>query len=346
MPLWRALGSTALFSLVNLNMATCRSASQEGGEAEAKAAPELVELPGVDTSKLTAREQREWSAYVSEQLAPCADQPVSIAQCIRESRPCALCTPAAKFLVTQVTRGRSRTQAETAYRIRFSDDEVKNVEVGDSPAKGPAGAAVTIVEWADFECPFCAAAAPVLDQTVEKYPGHVRLVFKNYPLSIHEHAEEAARAAVAAGAQGKFWPMHHALFEHQNAGLDRETLERLAVKVGLDRKKFVADLESEAAADAVGRDRKQAEKLGLRGTPMIYINGRHFEIELFSLLEDLDPWIQLEIEQRTGKSVQPKPVGPPSGAAPGGGGSSGSGKEAAPAHHEAAPAPSGTPTSP
>lgn len=310
MPLWRSVGNAVALTLVNLNVATCRSPAAEGGhdpapkEEEAK----IVKLDGVDTSSLTSREQREWSTYVSELLAPCSDQPVSLAQCIKESRPCSLCLPAAKFLVKRVTRGGTRSQVETAFRMRFSPDTVKTVEEGDSPSKGAKDAPVVIVEWADFQCPYCGAAAPILDKIVEQYPGDVRLVFKNYPLASHEHSEIAARGAVAAGKQGKFWEMHHKLFENQSTGLDRDVVIRLAKEIGLDEKKFVADMDSEAAADAVNRDRKQAEKLELRGTPMIYINGRHFELEQFNLLEDVNDWIELEIEQRTGKKVAPKKV--------------------------------------
>jgi protein-disulfide isomerase len=308
MPLVRALGQATLLGLVNLNVATCRStADGEGAESSSRAAHQVVDLEGVDTSKLTDREKQEWSAYVTEQLAPCPDQPVSVAQCIQESRPCDLCRPAARFLASHVTRGRSRTQVETAYRIRFGD-EVKNVEVGDSPFIGPADAAVTIVEWADFECPFCGAAAPLLEKAQATYPKHVRLVFKNYPLAMHEHAETAARASVAAERQGKFWEMHHALFKSQSMGLERPLIEQLAKELGLDTKRFIADLESESVADAVLADRKQAEKLGVRGTPMIYVNGRHFEIELFSLVEDLEEWLALEIEVRTGQRVEPVPA--------------------------------------
>jgi protein-disulfide isomerase len=148
----------------------------------------------------------------------------------------------------------------------------------------------------------------VLDELVEKFPSHLQLVFKNFPLSSHEHAEEAARAAMAAEKQGKFWEMHHTLFENQESGLDRKNLDRLARQIGLDMKQFSTDIESEAIADRVDADRKQADKLGLRGTPMIYINGRHFELELFNLVEDLDPWISLEIEARTGKKVAPKAI--------------------------------------
>jgi thiol-disulfide isomerase/thioredoxin len=309
MPLWRSVGNAVALTVVNLNVATCRSPAGEGGHDPApKEEAKIVKLDGVDTGALTAREQREWSTYVSELLAPCSDQPVSLAQCIKESRPCALCLPAAKFLVQRVTRGGTRSQVESAFRMRFSPDSVKSVDEGDSPVKGAKDAPVAIVEWADFQCPYCGAAAPVLDKLVDEYPGSVRLVFKNYPLASHEHSEIAARGAVAAGKQGKFWELHHKLFENQATGLDRDVVVKLAKETGVEEKKFVADLDSEAVADAVNRDRKQAEKLELRGTPMIYINGRHFELEQFNLLEDVHDWIELEVEQRTGKKVTAKKV--------------------------------------
>jgi protein-disulfide isomerase len=314
MSLWRSVGGTVAIALVNLNVATCRSPS-DGGAADSRAKDEtkVEKLPGVDTSALTPREQKEWSTYVTELLAPCPDQPVSLAQCIKESRPCSLCVPAAKFLVTRVTRGGTRSQVENAFRLRFAPDTVKSVDDTDSPSMGPKDAPVTIVEWADFQCPYCGAAAPVLDRLPEQYPGMIRLVFKNYPLASHEHSEIAARAAMAADKQGKFWEMHHALFSNQETGLDRDTILKLAKDIGLDEKKFVADMDSEAVADIVNRDRKQAEKLELRGTPMIYINGRHFELEQFNLLEDLNTWVELEIEQRTGKHVEPQKIAGPSG---------------------------------
>jgi thiol-disulfide isomerase/thioredoxin len=310
MPLWKSVGSTVALTLVNLNVATCRSPGEGGGGQETAPAEgaKLVKLDGVDTSALTAREQKDWSTYVSELLAPCPDQPVSLAQCVKESRPCALCVPAAKFLAVRVTRGGTRSQVESAFRIRFAADTVKTVDEADSPSKGAKDAAVSIVEWADFQCPYCGAAAPIIDKLPEQYPGQVRIVFKNYPLASHQNSEVAARAAVSAGKQGKFWDMHHALFANQQSGLDREVILKLAKELGLDEKKFVAELDAESTADAVNRDRKQAEKLGLRGTPMIYVNGRHFEIEQFNLLEDLNPWIELEIEQRTGKKVTAKKV--------------------------------------
>jgi protein-disulfide isomerase len=297
-------------------LGACQSQTTAGAEPNPKAKPETLTLAGVDTSKLTEREKEQWSSYVGELLAPCPDQPVSIAQCVTESRKCETCKPAAEFLVKQVTRGRTRAQAEDAYRLRFSPDEVETIDLAGSPTLGANDAAVTIVEWADFECPFCGIASPMLDKALESHPNDVRLVFKHYPLSAHEHAEMAARAAVAAGLQGKFWEMHHALFKQQG-NLEEAALDRLAAELGLDVKRFSQERKGEAAADRVTQDKRQAEKLNLRGTPMIYINGRHFELELFNLVEDLDGWIQLEVEQRTGKRVQPVEPKKPALAAPG-----------------------------
>ncbi len=285
------------------SQAACQSQTTAKGEQPTAVKPKTIELDGVDTSKLTQRENEQWSTMVSELLAPCSDEPVSVAQCVAEKRSCDTCLPAARFLTGQVTKGKTRSQAEDAFRARFSPDAVKSVEAGDSPAKGATNPAVTIVEWADFECPFCGMASPLLAKTAKKYPEQVQVVFKHYPLSAHEHAENAARAAIAAGKQGKFWEMHDLMFQNQTA-LDDKGIERLAKQVGLDIAKFKDDLKSEAVADAVNADRKQADKLGLRGTPMLFINGRHFDLETFDLAEDLEPWIELEVELRAGKPSQ------------------------------------------
>src|SRR5262249_14991357 len=158
------------------------------------------------------REKREWSTYVSELLAPCPNEAVSIAQCVNENRKCAKCLPAARLLLKQVREGRSRSQAEDAFYARFAPDRMKSIDLGDTPSKGPPPAPVPICEFADFECPHCKHAAPVLEKIVDDSHGKVRLLFKFYPLQAHPHGELAARAAAAAISQGKFWEMHHALF--------------------------------------------------------------------------------------------------------------------------------------
>jgi protein-disulfide isomerase len=308
---WRLMGALLGSIFINLNMTTCRSPGEsEPGEAP-QTAPKDVQLSQVDTSQLTSREKREWSAQVSELLAPCPEQPVSIAQCVQESRPCAACLPAARFLMEEVRKGRTRVQAEAAYRARFGKDAVKAIDLSDSPRKGSPTAPVIIVEWADFECPACRAAGPVLDQVVKKRPEQVQLVFKNYPLDIHPNAETAARAAMAAHRQGKFWEMHEALFS-STAPLTRSTLDEIAKKLGLDMAQFTRDLESEAVADRVAQDRKQGESVRLRATPTIYVNGREFSYS-DDLGAELNDWIDLELELlgKQGGSAQGSKDAPP-----------------------------------
>ena len=259
-----------------------------------------MNLAGVDTGSLTPREKKDWSAWVSELLAPCPSEPVSIAQCVREARKCAKCLPAANLLVKQVRAGKSRSQAEDAFFARFSTDRVKSIDVGDSPSKGSSSAAVTIVEWADFECPHCRHAAPVLEKAVENHPGKVRLVYKFYPLQAHVHGESAARAAVAAMKQGKFWEMHHALFEHQEA-MEPRDIEKYAKDIGVDFAKWKADWESEATADRVNRDRKQGDAVKVSGTPTVYVNGREYDLTKFDMEDDLEDWIKLDVELATGQ---------------------------------------------
>ena len=288
--------------LLSSKLTTCRSPAQEGGGAAPEhEAAKPVDLPGINTTSLTAREKSEWSGYVSQLLAPCPDQPVSLADCVRDKRACKACVPAAEFLLAQVQQGKARSQVEALYRVRFAPDQIKSIDVAGSPAKGAAKPTVTIVEWADFECPACAAARSVLDDLVEKHPNDVRLVFKHFPLSIHPNAETAARAAVAAAKQGKFWQMHRLLFENQDRGLDRANIDRVAREAGLDMKQFARDLESEAAADAVARDRKLGEKFELGGTPTLFINGRQFRAG-DDFPGDLDEWVKLEILLGAGKA--------------------------------------------
>jgi hypothetical protein len=304
MAAWRTKTAIFALSILNLNVMCSRSPGDGTKEPVTPESDAVVQLDQVSTADLTAREQQQWSTYVGELLAPCADQPVSIAQCVREKRACDACLPGARFLVRQVHQGKARAQIEQAFHLRFSPDEVKSIELDDSPWEGAADAPITIVEWADFECPFCGAASPQLNKAVKRFAPYVKLVFKNYPLGMHEFAEGAARAAVAAQKQGKFWQMHEWMFSNQQS-LDKKNLLRRAKEIGLDEQQFIADSESEATADIVNRDRKQADKLGLRGTPTIYINGRSFDITAFSLFEDLDDWLKTEILLRTGKEVNP-----------------------------------------
>jgi protein-disulfide isomerase len=149
----------------------------------------------------------------------------------------------------------------------------KAVAVGDAPSKGPASAKVVVVEFGDFECPYCGEEEPIVTQMLTDYEGRIRFVFKEFPLaSIHPYAELAAEAALAANAQGKFWPYHDALYANQTA-LSRSSLDKYATDVGLDLTKFDAALDNGTFASAVAADVAQGTTLGVGGTPTFFING-------------------------------------------------------------------------
>jgi len=274
---------------------------------------EVVSVPGIDTSVLTPRERREWSAQMTELIAPCPETPVNLAQCIKENRACKACMPAAQLMLKLVQNGIAKKDRDELFRTRFDPKAVKTVVTDGSPEKGPPDAVVTIVEWADFECPACQGMAPVLDALVDRFPGQVRLVYKNYPLKDkHPHAEAAARASVAAGAQGKFWEMHHKLFG-AHGRLEPAEIEEYAKQLGLDLAKFRADQSAPLTLERIDKDVKQAEGLGLTGTPFIMVNGRETNDIFFT---DPEAWVKLDIELagQTPKPAPPKPSTDPTAA--------------------------------
>jgi protein-disulfide isomerase len=155
------------------------------------------------------------------------------------------------------------------------EDDAKapqKVDVGSSPSRGPADAPVTLVVFSDFQCPFCARLEASLAEVEKAYPGKLRFVWKNFPLSFHAHAKASAEAAMAAHAQGKFWAMQGKLFENQNA-LEDGDLENYAREIGLDVPRFKADVASHKLAAAVEADLKQGNALGVEGTPATFVNG-------------------------------------------------------------------------
>ncbi|HWE24059.1 MAG TPA: thioredoxin domain-containing protein, partial [Myxococcales bacterium] len=175
-------------------------------------------------------------------------------------------------------------------------DIVYKVALGSAPVKGDPEAKVTIVEFSDFQCPFCGRAIPVLKQVESRYGKDVRIAFKHNPLPMHPDAPYAARAAIAAGKQGKFWQMHDKLFEANIAlaqtpnGLKPEAIDAMARELELDLERFHRDVDSQEAKDQVEADQAQARSLGASGTPYFYVNGQRIagaqQFEQFKLVID------------------------------------------------------------
>jgi len=163
------------------------------------------------------------------------------------------------------------------YGAKFFIKEIapvaQNVSVDDDPSQGAANAPVTVVMFSDFQCPACSAAHPVLKKVIAEYPNKIRFVERDFPLTqIHQNAFRAALAANAANAQGKFFEYIELLYNNQNR-LDAASLKEYATRVGLDRKRFDADLDAEKFAAEVRKDLEDGKKYGIGGTPTIFVNG-------------------------------------------------------------------------
>jgi protein-disulfide isomerase len=267
----------------------------EGGRGPAAEHAALFrELPEIDIESLTTSEQRQLAQLLEEEEAPCVGQSIRVADCILSHKSCAACRGASRFMADQVRRGKTLEQVRAGYEARFAAARVSTIDTAGAPLKGNADAPVQIVEFADFECPACRTMALLLSEVVARYHGKVSLVFKHYPLSYHKDAAYAARVAVAAHNQGKFWPVHDRLYDYRPLG--PRSLERLGQEVGLDVPRLLSDIESEASQARVHEDRKQGEKLRLRGTPTLFINGRRFDASVMELTE----WIDLELSLANG----------------------------------------------
>lgn len=143
--------------------------------------------------------------------------------------------------------------------------------------RGPVDAPVTLVEYGDYQCPYCGAAHPVVEMVRQRLRDRMRFVFRNFPLvDLHPHAEFAAQAAEAAGAQGKFWEMHDALFENQER-LDPPAVAVYAQSIGIDLDRLARDLQSGEPAAKVAEDFMSGVRSGVRGTPSFFINGMRYE---------------------------------------------------------------------
>ncbi|MFI5302107.1 MAG: DsbA family protein [Polyangiales bacterium] len=264
----------------------------------------IVTLSGVDTSELTLEEKRTFSKIVQTSMSPCGE-PITVSQCVQESRGCRRCTPAAKAAVAVAQHGFAAADGAGYLKQRFADESVKVIDLTGAPRLGPADARVTVVEFVDFECPHCAKAAPIVRSIVEKSNGAAALYYRGFPLPFHAHAEPAARAALAAAAQGQFWPFAEQLFLRQD-DLGDPAIEAIARGIaGLDVAKWKTAWASTEIATQVTRDKDQAGALGINGTPTVYVDGHKFVALVAENFEgELNDWVSTAIASRCGSDAR------------------------------------------
>lgn len=179
-----------------------------------------------------------------------------------------------------------REQSEyVALRVGWrpaADNSPKVIPVGTSFTKGPENAVLTIVEFSDFQCPYCAGVTPILDSVVRAYPKDVRLVFKHFPLSFHAKAREAAAAGIAAGKQGKFFEFRTIVMA-QYRNLNPDVYLAAARQLGLDVERFRREMPlTDAMNQIMDRDIELGRDIGVEGTPTLFVNGRLAEDRSFA----------------------------------------------------------------
>lgn len=171
----------------------------------------------------------------------------------------------------------SQPKTDTPQGATITDTQLLLGPEKDRQITGTASAKVTIVEFGDYQCPACKLAHPIVKQILEEYKDKVYFVFRNFPLPMHQNAQLGATAALAAGAQGKFWEMHDELYENQEewgeSAKAKDVIKTFASDLGLDTVKFAEDLDSDIGKSVIEKDQDDGYKLGVNSTPTFYING-------------------------------------------------------------------------
>ena len=191
------------------------------------------------------------------------------------------------------------SRAPTAANPGNQPPQAYEIALGESPVKGRRDAPVTIVEFSDFQCPGCKTYQALVNQVLQLYPKDVKLVYKEFPLAeIHAHAVDAAKAALAAARQGKFWEMHDMMYQNQDE-LGMNELKQYAQNVGLDVPQWQKDFSSPEVQQQLTREADEGRAAGVDSTPSFFVNGRRITtgtIEEFKLL------IQEALNGNRGKS--------------------------------------------
>ncbi len=243
----------------------------------------MVNVPAVDFSGMSPLQARALRRLLRNHDCTCGCG-MKVAECRVKDPGCAWSKGLAAAMGDALRAGKNENDAiEAAKASRWGhgpqptkllEDPVA-IPTAGAPVQGPAAAPLTLVEFSDFQCPFCSLAVAKLDAVLKAYPGKVKLIFKEFPLDTHSQAALAAAAAIAAHQQGKFWPMHYALFAHRT-DLSRPSILALARTVGLDMHRFQADLDSPETKKTVARDMEDGDRAGVEGTPSVFINGRKY----------------------------------------------------------------------
>jgi protein-disulfide isomerase len=239
----------------------------------------VTELPGVDWKGVTPAHKQAALKLMREETCACGCN-MKIAECRVNDPSCAISRKLAGVAVKDFSDGKNAEYVKADLKKVADEpppvlDEAVKISTDGDPYKGPANARITMVEFSDFQCPFCSKAVAEANAVLRLFPKDVKLVFKQFPLDTHSEAEFGAEASLAAQAQGKFWEMHDKLY----AGfpdLSRKTVMGYAKQIGLDMNRFTSDVDSHKYKTRVRAEEQEGEKAGVGGTPTFYLNGRKY----------------------------------------------------------------------
>jgi protein-disulfide isomerase len=262
------------------------AAAKDPGAAEDHTAP-----PGIDIAKLDESAKKIFWRVVNQESSICG-KAESLLASAKHDTGCRRSFNAVRYSARLADQGYTQSDISEALEKRYRSSAIRMLDIANAPMKGSASAKVTLVEFADYECPHCKRFQPVLRQIVDEFKNEVRLYFKHYPLPQHPNARLAAEAAVAAQRQGKFWPFEEKLWDHQE-DLSPAVIEKLAKESGLDMAKFRKDIEDPGVKAQVQKDRVDGQTAGISSTPTLYINGREYTDTKDT--ETLAEWIKEEL---------------------------------------------------
>ena len=260
-----------------------------------------ADLPDVDFTGLTAAQKTSALKMLREMGCTCGCD-MKVAQCRVEDPACSYSKTLSGIVVKGFKEGKSAADVSKLVAAspvgkprpvqKLLEDPIE-IPVAGAPSTGPANAPILLVEFSDFECPFCSSAAHEIRTILAAYPKDVRLVYKQFPLSMHPHAELAATASVAAQEQGKFWELHDKMFANFRQ-LSQENILLWVKELGLDMDKFKAAFDSPKNKAIVKKDLQDGETAGVNGTPAVFVNGKHFNGPI--TLEALKPILTDELK--------------------------------------------------
>lgn len=242
-----------------------------------------TELPALDLSPLSPPQREAALTLLRTESCPCGCT-MKIAECRIKDPACSFSRGLAATAVREFKAGKNPAEVKSAMdqqgapSQRILDDAVK-IPIAGAPAKGPANAKITIVEFSDFQCPYCSQAVTKADDLLKRYPNDVRLVFKQFPLDMHSQAKLAAMAGLAANEQGKFWPLHDKMFANFRK-VNRDNILLWAKESGLDMFRFTNALDSGRFGKTVEKDMSDGVNAGVQGTPTFFINGQRLNAPL------------------------------------------------------------------